>query len=124
MPSGFAEFKSIDLHDLSRHDSFNRIVRNKVRLKRKVRIGDDKKLNTIANIRKNINETFKRPSSSAHKLPSLAESHDDKNDNDVATKEGNTIDKERTSPGYKKAKAFAEEISMSSSLIPVKKSNR
>ena len=125
LPKGFAEFKSIDLHALSRHDSDSRIVKNKVKLTRKPRLGDSKKLNAIANIRKSIDESYQKPSSSALKLPSLSESgsseFDENTRNDKST--GKSYNKHRSSPGYEDARAFAEEISMSSSM-PVKKSNR
>ena len=105
------------------------MVRNKVKLTRKPRLGDSRKLNAIASIRKSISESFQTPSSSAHKLPSLIESSSDEiSDNTKGTRKsaGNRNDNSKhwSSPGYDDARAFAEEISMSSSSIPVKKSNR
>ena len=120
---GFAEFKSIDLHALSRHDSDSRIVRNKVKLTRKPRLGDNKKLNAIANIRKSIDGSYQN--SSALKLPSLPDHSSDEFSENTRNKKstGKPYNKHRSSPGYDDARAFAEEISMSSSM-PVKKSNR
>ena len=114
------------MHDLSRHDSDSRIVKNKVKLTRKPRIGDNKKLNTIANIRKKINESIKR-SSSAHKLPSVDSIDEDESGNVESKKKKCSKkmsgSKGRDSPGYDDARAFADEISMSSSM-PARKSNR